>query len=78
MEAIDVKVKKWGNSLGIILPKDLLDNSEIKEGTKIEIFIRPKNKTKVKDLFGILKGKLKKNTDKLMQEVDRDLWKIEK
>jgi hypothetical protein len=30
------------------------------------------NKTKVKDIFGILKGKLKRDTDELLKEVDND------
>jgi hypothetical protein len=35
--------------------------------------IQVKNKTKVKDIFGIMKGKLG-DTEKLMKEVDKDLW----
>lgn len=32
-------------------------------------------KTKAKDIFGIFKGKLKRNTDDLLKEVDRDFEK---
>ena len=74
MEKANVKIKKWGNSFGIILPKDIINRQELKEGSNIEIIIQAKNKTKVKDIFGILKGKLKKDTEQLMKEVDRDLW----
>mgnify|MGYP001604612244 CR=1 FL=1 len=78
METINIKVKKWGNSFGIILPKKMIDKKEIKEGTEIEITIQTKGKTKVKDIFGIMKEKLKKPTDEIMKETDKDLWGIDK
>ncbi len=77
METANVKVKKWGNSFGIILPKEIINNQGIKEGVEIEVSIRPKHKTKAKDIFGILKGKLKRDTDDLLKEVDRDFEKNE-
>ncbi len=78
MESANVKVKKWGNSFGIILPREIINNNNIKEGAEIEVFIRSKHKTKVKDIFGILRGKLTRDTDDLLKEVDKELWGIEK
>lgn len=75
METINTKVKKWGNSFGIILPADIVRTNEIKEGTDIEVRINTKNKTKVRDIFGILKGKLIRDTDDLLKEVDTDFEK---
>ena len=77
MEKTLARVKKWGNSLGIVLPKSLVENQKLKEGVEIEITIRPKNVTKVKDIFGILKGKTKKSTAEIMKEVDKDFWSKE-
>jgi antitoxin component of MazEF toxin-antitoxin module len=34
------KIKSWGNSLGIILPKALVDAEELKEGEEVEITVR--------------------------------------
>jgi antitoxin component of MazEF toxin-antitoxin module len=73
METKDIKVKKWGNSFGIVIPKDIVEKQKIKEGVIIRVNIQVKNKTKVKDIFGIMKGKLG-DTEKLMKEVDKDLW----
>jgi len=73
METINVKVKKWGNSLGVVLPRDILDNENISEGSDIEISVRAKHKTKVKDIFGMLKGKLTRDTDEVLREVDLEL-----
>lgn len=77
MENINTKVKRWGNSFGIILPADIVRQNKIKEGTDIEVRITTKNKTKAKDIFGILKGKLTRETDDLLKEVDRDFEKNE-
>ena len=77
MENINTKVKKWGNSFGIILPAEIIKQNKIREGTNIEIRLITKDKTKVKDIFGILKGKLTRDTDDLLKEVDRDFEKNE-
>lgn len=74
MENINTKVKKWGNSFGIILPTEIIKRNNLKEGTTIEIKITTKDKTKVEDIFGILKDKLKRDTSEVMKEVDKDLW----
>jgi len=77
MENVNVKVKKWGNSFGIILPANIVKQNKIREGTNIEVRLITKNKTKAKDIFGILKGKLTRDTDDLLKEVDRDFEKNE-
>jgi antitoxin component of MazEF toxin-antitoxin module len=35
--AVEVTVKKWGNSMGVILPKVTIENKHIKENDKILI-----------------------------------------
>lgn len=72
MAKANVKVKKWGNSLGVVLPKNIITSQAINEGTEIEIFIQTPKKTKVKDVFGILKNKIKRDTNDLLNEVDKD------
>jgi len=37
-----VKIRKLGNSLGVILPKDVLDIMNIKENDEIEIVTKSK------------------------------------
>ena len=34
------KVKCWGNSLGIVLPKKLVDEEGLKEGEEVEVTVR--------------------------------------
>ena len=40
MTFIKSKVRKWGNSFGAIIPKDLADQENLKEGEEVEISIR--------------------------------------
>ncbi len=52
-----VKIKKWGNSLGITLPVDIVRNTGVAENEIIEIEIRKKNEP-LKKLFGTLSRKI--------------------
>lgn len=44
------KVKKWGNSLGLIIPADLATKQGLKEGDEVEYQLRKCDE--VKELFG--------------------------
>ncbi len=75
MEQVDVKVKRWGNSFGIILPVRVVEKENLSEGKEIIVTIQSKEKTKVKDVFGILKKELSKvDTQKALREVDKAFW----
>ena len=68
------KLKKWGNSFGIIIPKEIVDSEGFEEGREIEIII-PRDSRKVfEETFGMLKGKIKKSTDQMMRETDKELY----
>lgn len=49
-----VRTKKWGNSIGVIIPKEVATQIELKLGEEIEIDVE---KIKRVDFFGIAKGK---------------------
>lgn len=51
--ATEVNVRKWGNSMGIVLPKELLEEKGIKENDKIVIEVS--KKADLSRLFGSLK-----------------------
>jgi antitoxin component of MazEF toxin-antitoxin module len=72
METTEAKVKKWGNSFGIIIPKEIIDKQQIKEGVTVKINIQTNNKSTAGDIFGILKKKLNRDTDDLLKEVNED------
>ena len=51
------KVRKVGTSLGILIPRDVIDSDKIKEGEEIEISLLKKRRIDdVMKLFGSAKG----------------------
>jgi bifunctional DNA-binding transcriptional regulator/antitoxin component of YhaV-PrlF toxin-antitoxin module len=72
METVEVVAKKWGSSVGIIIPKDIAEKEKIKEGSRLEIIIRKPVKVDMNKVFGSLKG-WKKPTDRILKEVDKEL-----
>ena len=78
METFKAKPKKWGNSFGVIIPKKIVDTENIDENIEINITIQAENKTKVKDILNLAKKmnlpKLKKSTQELLDEMDKELW----
>lgn len=59
------KARKWGNSLGVVLPKDLVANEGIEEGD--EILVKRKATGSLYELRGLLKG-VKKSGAQLKEE----------
>ena len=53
----ETQVKKWGNSLGVILPKELVEKQHLKENDKIDILVV--KEADLSDMYGALKGKVK-------------------
>ncbi len=51
--AMETIVKRWGNSMGIILPKDIVEEKNIKENDKIVVEIV--KKADLRKVFGSLK-----------------------
>jgi antitoxin component of MazEF toxin-antitoxin module len=44
------KLKRWGNSFGIVVPKEIVEKEGLKEGEEVEISVRKASDTK--HLFG--------------------------
>jgi len=69
----DTVTRKWGNSIGVTIPKDVLDKEHIKEDEKIKIIIIKPNQA-LKKTFGMLKGKWKKSTDEIKSDMKKELY----
>jgi hypothetical protein len=50
---VTVSVRKWGNSLGILLPKEVVEETDVCEEDIVDIHIVKKKKISG---FGLLKG----------------------
>lgn len=45
------KIKKWGNSIGVLIPKEDAEELQLKEGQEVVVEITPKENP-LKELFG--------------------------
>ena len=66
----ETRLKKWGNSIGVIIPKEEAEKENLKINQRVRIIINPVDLIRVKDIFGKFK-KMKKPTSKIMKEIDR-------
>jgi len=69
----ETTIRKWGNSLGITLPKDVVEIENIRENEKIRILIMKQNNL-LKETFGVLKDKLKNSSQQLKNEIRKELY----
>lgn len=80
MEQINVKVKKWGNSFGVVLPMKVIEKEKLEEGSELTLTLHPKKKTTVADLMKVseelrLNKKLENvDTKKALREIDKVFW----
>jgi len=65
-------IRKWGNSYGILLPKDVLEEGHFKEGQTVELLINPKTNV-LRRTFGMLRG-FPLSGQQLKDEARRDLY----
>ena len=63
---VETKTRRWGSSIGVIIPKEIIDKQNIKENENI--FISVKKKLLVSDVFGALKG-WKRSTQEIKDEL---------
>ncbi|MBS3075663.1 AbrB/MazE/SpoVT family DNA-binding domain-containing protein [Candidatus Pacearchaeota archaeon] len=73
MVKTEVITRKWGNSIGVILPKEIIEKENIKENMRIDILIS-KNSNVLNETFGMLKGKLKKSSQQMKEELKEELY----
>jgi antitoxin component of MazEF toxin-antitoxin module len=67
----EVKLKKWGSSVGAIFPKEELKKEGLREGQTVRVRLMT-TKNPLKKMFGTFKSK--KTTARLMREIDRELY----
>lgn len=72
MESANVKIRKWGNSFGVVLPIELIQKQNLNEGSEIQILIQSEKKHSRANLFGILNKRLKRPTQEVLDEIDED------
>lgn len=69
MEKINTVARKWGDSLAVIIPREIVRIKNISHLDSVEITIE--RKTDLRDLFGKLKTK---KTAQQLKDESRDDW----
>ena len=68
----EATVRKWGNSFGVIIPRDVVENSKIKENSRIK-FALLEGGDVVAETFGMLKG-WNEDTGKALKKLRKEAW----
>lgn len=72
--AIEVKTKRWGNSIGIIIPSETVERLNIKPEEKISVEIDKKTNV-LAEMFGTAKKMKKvKSAKKIIKEFRKDFF----
>lgn len=67
---VTCKTKQWGNSLGIIIPKGVVKELNLKPNEEVFIDINKKGTNVLKELFGTMK--FKRPTEDILKEVRKN------
>lgn len=68
--AKEVVIKRWGNSMGVIIPKELIDKENLKEKDKVAIELL--KEADLSDIFG--KIKKRKVSGQKFKDIARAGW----
>ena len=60
----ETRLKTWGNSIGIVIPKKTIKKERLHSNQKVKVIITTAKTIKVKDIFG--KIRLKRSTKDIM------------
>ena len=63
---IILKTRKWGSSIGMVIPKKVAKELKIRENQDVIVDIKPKENP-LKELFGSVK--LSKPTEQILKEI---------
>lgn len=61
-------LRKWGNSIGVVIPREIIEKERLREGE--EVIIDIENKNDLKNIFGSLKD-WRINSQKMKEELRR-------
>ena len=69
------KLRAWGNSIGIVLPKEMVKAEGLSVNDDVEVIVKKKTNP-LRGVFGMLKPKKKMTLaekDKMWKQIDKDL-----
>ena len=72
MIEIKSKIRRWGNSFGLVVPTRIVESGEAQEGDEVTALIIGRKRVNLKKLFG--KHKFRKPVGQLMRETDEEIY----
>lgn len=66
MIEVETIARRWGNSIGISLPRDVVEKANIKPDKEVKIFVQDK-RVDLSKVFGTLK--IRKPTQEILDEI---------
>lgn len=73
MVQMKVRVRRWGNSMGVIIPKEIIASEKMKEGDEIELALLRDSTGLFNSLWGSGKG-TKKSAQQIKDGLRRELY----
>lgn len=67
---MEAKTKRWGNSIGVVIPAEMAERLNLKPEETVIIDIAKKSNA-LKELFGAMKTK--KSTEQMLKEARKNL-----
>lgn len=71
MIEIKSKLRKWGNSFGLVVPQKAVEEENFREGDEITVLLSGK-RPNLKKLFGA--HKFKEPVEEIMKQIDNELY----
>ena len=72
MAIVQTELKKWGNSMAVVIPKETIEKEHLKESEKITLIIVKESKNVLKETFGTFK--FKKSGQQMKDELRKELY----
>ena len=74
MTVIETRLKRWGNSFGVVVPVEVIEKEKMRENDKLKLIVLKDSKKAFRETFGMGKGKIKKSGQQIKDELRRDLY----
>ncbi len=73
MLEVKTRLRRWGNSLGIVVPLGKTAESNLNEGDEVTaLIVKEKSRNVLRETFGTMK--FKKSVEEMMKESDKELY----
>jgi len=71
MIRVETRVRKSGNSLGVIIPSEVAVKGKLKQGDQVDVLVQKRGSV-LREVFGTLK--FDEPTKKMMKEIDKLMY----